>query len=116
MISEPIRQASRSLSTATRLLYLQHEIPPQRNMSSIPDEAKLILALEALKNDDKLSIRAAAKVYAVPYTTLYDRRAGRPARRDISANSRKLTDLEEETIVQYIIKLCTRYFPPRLCG
>jgi hypothetical protein len=85
-------------------------------MSSIPDEAKVILALEALKNDDKLSIRAAAKVYAVPYTTLYDRRAGRHARRDVSANSRKLTDLEEQTIVQYVIELCTRSFPPRLCG
>jgi hypothetical protein len=27
-----------------------------------------------------------------------------------------LTDLEEEAIVQYILELCARSFPPRLCG
>jgi len=41
-------------------------------------------------------------------------RDGKPARCDILANSRKLTDLEEKTIIQYIIKLCTRAFHPRL--
>ena len=46
--------------------------------------------------------------------TLSARRDGRPARRDIPANSRKLTDLEEKTIVQYIIELCARAFHPRL--
>ena len=85
-------------------------------MSSIPVEAKVVFALEALKNDPKLSLKAAARLYSVPYTTLHRRRAGRPARRDILANSRCLTDLEEQTIVQYVIELSTRAFPPRLCG
>ena len=62
-------------------------------------EARVILALKAIKNSEKLSIRAAAKAYSVPFTTLRDRRAGRPARRDTSPNSRKLTKLEEEAIV-----------------
>ncbi|KID98255.1 transposase, partial [Metarhizium majus ARSEF 297] len=31
-------------------------------------------------------------------------------------NSRKLTDLEESTIIQYILDLDSRSFPPRLCG
>lgn len=31
-------------------------------------------------------------------------------------NLRKLTDLEESTIVEYILDLDTRLFPPRLCG
>ena len=39
-------------------------------------EARVILALEAIKNDEKLSIRAAAKMYNVPRTTLIYRRAG----------------------------------------
>ena len=68
-------------------------------------EARVILALEALQNDEKLSLRAAAKLYNVPQSTLRDRRAGRPARRDTTPNSKKLTQLEEEAIVRYIIEL-----------
>jgi hypothetical protein len=85
-------------------------------MSSASKEARVILALEALQNDKKLSLRAVAKLYNVPVTTLYDRRAGRPARRDTTPNSRRLTDSEEKAIVQYIIDLSARSFPPRLRG
>jgi len=72
------------------------------------------LALEAIKDNPKIGIRAAAKLYNVPASTLCRRRGGQPARRDIPVNSRKLTDLEEKTIVQYVLKLYTRAFPPRL--
>jgi hypothetical protein len=85
-------------------------------MPSTSKEAQIILALEALQNDKKLSLRAAAKIYNVDHTTLSRRRAGRLARRDLPANSRKLTDLEEKVIVQYIIELSTCAFSPRLCG
>ena len=68
-------------------------------MSSSSKEARVILALRALEKDLKLSLLAAAKFYSVLYTTLYDRRAGWPARCDIPANSRSLTVLEEQTIV-----------------
>jgi hypothetical protein len=83
-------------------------------MSAIPVEAKVVLVLEALEKDSKLSLRAVAKIYSVPYTTLYRRRAGRPLRRDTTPNSKKLTQSEEEAIVQYIIELDIRAFPPRL--
>jgi hypothetical protein len=33
-------------------------------------------------------------------------------RRDIPANSRKLTDLEESVLVQHILDLATKGFPP----
>jgi hypothetical protein len=85
-------------------------------MSPPSKEARLILALKALENNENLSLREAAKIYDVSRTTLTQRRAGKPARRDIPANSRSLTDLEEQTIVQYVIELYTRAFPPRLCG
>ena len=85
-------------------------------MSSLLYESRLVLAIEAIQNHQMRSILAAAKAYNVSYTTLRQRLAGRPARRDILPNSRKLTDLEEESIVQYIINLCTRSFPPRLSG
>jgi hypothetical protein len=75
-----------------------------------------ILALEALKKDPKVSLSATAKLYSVPYTAPYDRRAGRPARHDLLANSRRLTDSEEKSIVQYVLELDARSFPPRLRG
>jgi len=83
-------------------------------MASRSNEAQLILALKALEKDPKLPISKAAEIYTVSYTTLYNQRAGRPARHDIPANSRKLTDLKENTIIQYIVKLYARTFHPRL--
>ena len=80
------------------------------------NEARVVLALEALQNDEDLSIRAAAKIYDVNRMTLARRRNSKPARRDTQANSRCLTDLEEQTIVQYITELATRAFPPTLRG
>jgi predicted transcriptional regulator len=85
-------------------------------MSPPSKEERVILALQALQNDKKISLRAAAKLYDVPVSTLYGRRAGQYVRRDLLANSYKLTDLEEQTIVQYILNLSTRAFSPRLCG
>jgi hypothetical protein len=85
-------------------------------MESISYEARVNLAIKSIQNSEKLSLRAAAKIYNVSPATLSRRRAGRSARYDIPANSRKLTDLEERAIVQYVIELSTRSFPPRLCG
>ena len=85
-------------------------------MSSASKEARVILALQALQNDTELGLRAAAKLYNVPVSTLGHRRTGRAVRRDLPANSRCLTDLEEQTIVQYITELATRAFPPTLRG
>ncbi|PHH51899.1 Nephrocystin-3 [Ceratocystis fimbriata CBS 114723] len=48
--------------------------------------------------------------------TLYDRYHGKPSRSDIVPKSRKLSDLEEQVIVEYIINLGSRGFPPRLRG
>jgi hypothetical protein len=80
------------------------------------NEVRIILALEALKNDDTLSLRAIAKIYNVSATTLMRRRTGRPARRDTTPNSRRLTGSEEKAIIQYVIELSERAFPPRLRG
>ena len=85
-------------------------------MPSSSKEATVILALEAIRNDEKLSLRAAAKLYNVPESTLRYRHSGKPARRDSPVNSKKLTQSEEEAIVRYIVELVARAFPPRLCG
>ena len=62
-------------------------------------ESRLLLAIQAIRKDPHLSIRAAAKIYNISRTTLSERLGGRFSRRDIAANSRKLTDLEENAIV-----------------
>lgn len=76
-------------------------------------EARLVLALKALENNKNISLRHAAKVYNVSLATLHHRRAGRVSRCDSSANSKKLTDLEELAIVQHILNLDSKGFPPR---
>lgn len=85
-------------------------------MESLPYEARINLAIEALQKDENLSLRTAAKIYSVARDTLVRRRTGKSARRDIPANSRKLTNSEESAIIQYITELYTRSFPPRLRG
>jgi helix-turn-helix, Psq domain len=85
-------------------------------MDLLPAESRVIMALEAIKNNEKLSVRAAAKLYNVSDRTIRHRRDGHPARRDTPANSNKLTNLEERTIIQYILELNSRSFPPRLSG
>ena len=82
---------------------------PQKN-----DESQVVLALQAMQNDPKLSARAAGKIYSVDHEKLSRRKRGIQPRRDTLANSRKLTDLEESVLVQYILDLATKGFPPRV--
>jgi len=72
------------------------------------------LALKAFERDVTLKVNTAVKIYGIDRITLTQRRNGKPTRYDTPANSRKLTDLEEKTIIQYIIKLYTRTFHPQL--
>ena len=69
------------------------------------NEAKIQLTLEALGKDEKLRVAGAATLYGVSKSTLKRRRAGTTSRRDTPANSRKLTILEENAIIQYILEL-----------
>jgi hypothetical protein len=73
-----------------------------------------MLAVQAIKNDPKLSIRRAALIYTVSRTTLQARFDGRNLRRDIMHFRQNFTKLKENTIVQRIIKLNTQAFPSRL--
>ena len=68
-------------------------------MESSSIETRTILALKALKTRKDVSVRSIAKTYRVLEATLRYRRAGRQSRRDIIANSRKLTNLEELVLV-----------------
>jgi hypothetical protein len=85
-------------------------------MSQQNKEAKINLALLAIQQDPKLSFRRAAQIYEVSHEQLSRRTRGILSRRDQPANSRKLTDLEEKTIIGYILDLDSQGFPPRLSG
>jgi hypothetical protein len=82
-------------------------------MSQSSNEARILLALQALQNNPKLSIQRAATIYSVSWSTLRDRKNGTQSRHDSIPNGRKLSDLEEQIIVQFIIDLDSRGFPSR---
>jgi hypothetical protein len=89
-------------------------MPRQQRQLDASKERQVNLAIEALKQDPKLSQRRAAAIYRVPQKTISDRRAGRPSRADSIANSLALDDNEEQVIVEHILYLDERGFPPRL--
>jgi hypothetical protein len=62
-------------------------------------EARIILAIEAIRTSKKLSKRSAAKFYNIPYISLSNRIAGRTYRPEATANSLKLTELEESVLL-----------------
>mgnify|MGYP004718416977 FL=1 len=83
-------------------------------MSQSSNEARILLALQAIQNNPKVSLRRAANIYQVPFSTLQRRQDGIQSRCDFIPKSRKLSDLEEQIIVQFILDLDTRGFPSRL--
>ena len=91
-------------------------MPPQQQQSDASNERQIQLALQALQQDATLSQQRAAAIYRVPQKTLSDRRAGRPSRADSIAKSRSLTNNEERVIVEHILELVARGFPPRLAA
>jgi len=85
--------------------------PIQVNSSS--QEGRILLAIQAFKQGQFKSIRAAATSYDISPDTFRRRVRGVPSRRDSMPNSLKLTPVEELAIVQYILDLDSCGFPPR---
>jgi hypothetical protein len=85
-------------------------------MESSSIESRIILALQALQKNPKLSLRKAAILYNIPASTLCDRRAGKQSRRDMIVNSKKLTETEEQVVLERILDLDSRGFQCRLEG
>jgi hypothetical protein len=87
-----------------------------QQLSDLPTakEARLQLALQAIKQDATITQRRAAALYNVPQRSISNRLAGKTFRRDTQPNSMKLLMTEEETIVKYILDLDSRGFPLRL--
>ena len=76
------------------------------------NETDIQLAISSLHTHQIQSNRRAAVIFNVTRSTLQNRRNGKPARRDCQPNSKKLTKLEEEVIVDHILDLDLRGFSP----
>ena len=76
-------------------------------MSAQTNEARVILAIEAIQSSKKLSRRAAARFYNVPESTIRDRMNGVTHIAERRPAVQLLTEIEEEVIVQYILDLDT---------
>jgi hypothetical protein len=83
-------------------------------MDSLPKESRIVLTLEALKKDPKLSIRRVATIYEVPRSSLQHQHAGKQPRRETPTNLRNLTNLEEKVLLQRVLDLNIRGFQPQL--
>jgi len=79
-------------------------MPPKARINSknsAHQEGQILLAISAIKNHENLlSICKAACLYDVPFSTLKDRLHSTVARTNICANGHKLTDTEEDTLLQ----------------
>ena len=79
-------------------------------------EARIVLAIEAIRTTKKMNTTRASKVYGILRSTFHDR-----LRRSITNTEKrdpqyKLTPSEEETLIRYILDLDAQGFPPRING
>jgi len=83
-------------------------------MPTKSDESRIILALQAIREDPGLSDNRAAKIYNVDRRTLGRRRLGTQSRRDTIPNRLNLTRSEESALIQYILDQDSQGFSLRL--
>jgi len=91
-------------------------MPPthtQSSQDSVEREGRILLAIRDLQNSKITSIRTAAARYQIPRTTLTRRLQNVQSRTDTRPNGHKLTVLEEDTLVEWILSLDSRGAAPR---
>jgi hypothetical protein len=77
-------------------------------------EARIIMAIEAVRTSRRISCRKAATIYNVPESTLRARINSRSSCASYRTKAHNPTELEEEVIARYILDLDVRGFAPRL--
>ena len=75
------------------------------------NEALVALAIQAFQKGQFSSLYAACSSYNAPYSTALKRVKGVPERRVCQPNGRKLSDLEEQTLEQWILAMIGRGLP-----
>ena len=96
------------------IFQIDHSFSQQPQMERLTKEVRINLAIQAKKNNSKLSFKKLAFTYQIADATLRNRYNGKCARSDTIPNSRKLTPTEEKSIVERILDLDSRAFPVRL--
>jgi hypothetical protein len=85
-------------------------------MPVLDTEARIILAIEAIRSSKKLSRLKASVIYNVSETTLRERMNGRAPRSNYRPGCQNLDATEEEVLSRYILDLDARGFSPDLAG
>ena len=83
-------------------------MPPDRSQKRqklTEQEGRILLAIQALKKQEKLSVSEAARIYDIPRTTLQDRIRGVHNRVESRANSFKLTKIKENSLKKWVISM-----------
>jgi hypothetical protein len=75
-------------------------------------EGDVYLAVQDLQNKQVKSLRRAEELYSVPQRTIQQQRDRKRPRRNCEPNSKRLTKLEEEAIVERILEQSLRGLPP----
>ena len=91
-------------------------MPPKRSQNprnSTEQEGRILLAIQAIKNREISSIREAARIFAVLRSTLTTRLRGVQNRAISRPNSHKLIEIEEESLIKWIISMDSRGSAPR---
>ena len=91
-------------------------MPPIRTQSAhnlANQEGKILLALLDLESGRIESLRAAAKLYEFPRSTLQARAGGRISREDRRPNGYKLTAFEGDSMAEWILSIDSCGVAPR---
>lgn len=86
-------------------------MPPNRSQKvqkSVEQEGRILLAIKSIQNGRISTIAAAARSFNVPRTTLADRIKGIPNLYEARATGHKFTQLEEESIQDWLISMDQR--------
>jgi hypothetical protein len=76
-------------------------------------EGRIALAIDSYKSGSFTSVREAAVTYGVSRSTLQARLHGRVSQQEIQSANLKLTDTEEQTLVNWILSMDERGLPVR---
>jgi hypothetical protein len=88
--------------------------PRQSRQNLVEQKGRIQLAIQALKKREISSARRAAEVFNVPRSTLRDRLKGHEFQAELRNHKFRLSENQEEALVEWIIDRDTRGVAPRV--